>query len=119
MALVTVADYIRDARILLQDTVSEYRYADSDLVEALNIAIREAVRLRPDLFFKLLRTGGGLPTYSSSTTSTTVAVDQRYQSSMLYYIVGWVQLRDDENTQDSRSAVLLNKFASQFLTIPA
>lgn len=118
MALSTVADYISQARVLLQDTVATYRYADSDLVDALNLAVRSAARIRPDLFFKLLRTGS-LPTYSSASPSTAVSIDQRYQSSFLLFIVGMVQLRDDENTQDTRAAALTSKFVSELTVIQA
>ena len=119
MALDNVADYIRDARVLLQDQVTPYRYADFDLVNALNIAVTEAARIRPDLYFKLLRTGGSLPVYSTSSTGTAFAVDQRYKISFLYYIVGQAQLRDDENTQDARASGLMNKFVAQLTSTPA
>jgi hypothetical protein len=40
-----------------------------------------------------------------------------YRVSLLYYICGQAQLRDDENTQDARASVFLNKFVAQMLTI--
>ena len=42
MALDTVADYIHDARVLLQDEVAPYRYSDTQLVTSLNYAFMEA-----------------------------------------------------------------------------
>jgi hypothetical protein len=115
MALNTVADYLSSARVLLQDTDSAgYRYSNAELVDALNIAFMEANRVRPDLFFRTT-----IPTYSAASTSTTVALDQRYRSAFLYYIAGQAQLRDDEATQDARAAVFLNKFLSQLTTSQA
>ena len=119
MALATVADYVSTARVLLQDTVADYRYSDAELVEGLNRGVREMARIRPDLYFKALRAGQSMDTYLSTSQTTTVAVDQRYQSALLYYVVGLAQLRDDENTQDARSIALLNRFVSQLTTIAA
>jgi len=53
-ALETVGQYLSEARRLLQDEYApSYRYPDRDLVEALNIGLLEARRLRPDLFLPL------------------------------------------------------------------
>ncbi len=46
----TPLDVIRDARRLLQDTLSPYRYSDDDLLSYVNQAIRRVAVLRPDLF---------------------------------------------------------------------
>lgn len=116
-ALDTVADYLAHARVLLQDTVSDYRYSDAELVENLNMGLLEMRRLRPDLM--LATFGGSIPKYSESSTSTAVACDVQYRSALLYYVCGQAQLRDDEATTDSRAAVFLNKFTSQMLTIGA
>lgn len=116
-ALDTVADYIADARVLLQDTVQPYRYADAELVENLNLALLEMRRLRPDLNRSWLRAAP--PSYSSASPNTAVAVDYAYRSALLYYICGQAQLRDDEQTQDNRAALFLQKFMAQLVTIPA
>lgn len=115
MALDTVADYLSSARVLLQDTLSPYRYSDAELVNGLNLGLLEMRRLRPDLLKSYFRTT--LPSYSSGATSTSVAVDPQYRVALLYYVCGQAQLRDDENTQDARATVFLNKFTSQMLTI--
>lgn len=117
MALDTVQDYIDRARVLLLDEVDPYRYPTVDLVEALNLAIMEARRLRPDLLKSYFRTS--LPDFSTASMTAEVPVDPQYRMAFLYYICGHAQLRDDENNQDSRSAAFLNKFVSQLLTIQA
>lgn len=114
MALTTVGDYKAAARTLLQDTYAgsggaSYRYSDASLLEALNLAIGEVARLRPDLLFKLLR--NGVPYYSNDLT--TVDLDARYATSLLMFITGWAQLRDQEEGQDQRAAGLITKFGQQ------
>lgn len=117
-ALDTVADYVADARVLLQDTVEPYRYATAELVENLNLGLLEMRRLRPDVMMSTFRSS--LPKYTTTNTSTTnVVCDVQYRMALLYYICGMAQLRDDEATQDNRASIFLNKFVSQMLTIGA
>lgn len=117
MALETVADYIRDARVLLQDTVADYRYSDPELVEALNLGLLEMRRLRSDLLRSYFRTS--IPSFSSSAMTAVVPMDQQYRVALLYYICGQAQLRDDEDTQGARATAFLNKFVAQMLSITA
>jgi hypothetical protein len=115
-ALDKVSDYLTEARRLLQDEVSPYRYPDKDLVEALNIGLMEVRRLRADLLLPSFT----IPQFpSTGTIDTTAAVpfEPMYRSSLVYYIVGRAQLRDDEATVDARAASLLGKFTAQMLTI--
>jgi hypothetical protein len=116
-ALQTVADYIASARRLLQDeTTGAYRYSDAALVEALNIAILEARRLRPDLF---LGRFDALPEYSVGSPAEDVVIDPQFRSAFLYYVCGHVQLSDTEDVTDSRGAVFLSRFTSQLTTLTA
>jgi len=117
MALDTVQDYVDRARVLLQDQISPYRYPDADLVEALSEAILEARRLRPDILSSYFRTS--LPDFSTSSMSQSVPIDPQYRVAFVYYICGQAQLRDDENTQDSRASAFLNKFVAQLISIQA
>jgi hypothetical protein len=116
-ALDTVADYIADARVLLQDAVAPYRYGDSELVENLNRGLLEMRRLRPDLMISYFN--GSIPKYASTSQSTNVDCDVQYRIALLYYICGQAQLRDEEATQDARATVFINKFTAQLLTIEA
>ena len=117
MALDTVQDYIDRARVLLLDQVEPYRYETVDLVEALNQAIMEARRLRPDLLTDYFRSS--LPEFSTGDMSATVPVDPQYRVAFVYYVCGNANLRDEENTQDSRAAAFLNKFIAQLTTLQA
>lgn len=105
MALDTVTDYVTASRILLQDQVQTFRYPDSDLVLALNEAILEANRIRPDLFMGL----GSVPSYAANDT-TPVTIDPLYRVAFPFYMCGWAQLRDEEYTQDSRAAAFMGMF---------
>jgi len=116
--LTTVQDYIDTARTLLQDTVnSPYRYSNADLVNALNLSFLEVRRLRPELVRAYFTTS--LPSYSASSLTTTVAMDQQYRIALLYYICGHVQLRDDEVSQDQRAAIFMSKFSALMQTAGA
>ncbi len=116
-ALDTVADYIADARVLLQDTVEPYRYSSVELVENLNLGLLEMRRLRPDLMAATFR--ASIPKYSIATPNTAVVCDVQYRMALLYYVCGQAQLRDAEDVQDARSLAFLNRFTAQMLTLGA
>jgi hypothetical protein len=115
MALATVQQYVTTARALLQDTVVPYRYSDANLAIGLSLGFLEARRLRPDLF---LGRFDNIPNFTT-VDSTAVDMDEQYRVPLLYYMVGHVQLFDEEDTQDARAAVFLNKFTSQMLVVKA
>lgn len=114
-ALETVSEYVAAARILLQDKTVEYRYSDDELVLGLSLAMLEARRLRPDLF---MGRSNSVPSYTITDMSdaTAVVFDPQYRVALVYYMVGNAQLRDEEDTQDQRSAALLAKFTSQLMS---
>lgn len=113
MALDTVADYVAQARILLQDVIEPYRYSDGELVGALSMGVFEARRIRPDLFLKRF---DSLPSFNPAAMGDEVKIDPQYRVAFLYYVVGHAQLRDEEDTQDARAVGFLNKFAAQLAT---
>lgn len=112
-ALSTVADYLNDARVLLQDTGTPARYSDDELVAALNVSMFEAKRIRPDLFI-----GITIPTYTTADTSAAVeAVNEIYRLAHLDFIVGRAQLRDDEATTDQRATAFLLMFETKLKSV--
>jgi hypothetical protein len=116
-ALETVGQYLAEARRLLQDEYApSYRYPDVDLVEALNIGLMEARRLRPDLFLPLFEVPF-VDTAGTIDKQVSITLDPMYRSSLVYYVVGRAQLRDDEPTVDARAGSLLQKFLQQMLVI--
>jgi hypothetical protein len=110
--LATAASYIQEARRLLQDEVVPYRYPSADMIAALNIAVFEARRLRPELFLGQFDT---LPQVTLE--SDAFLIEPMYRPAFLYYLIGRMELRDAEDGKDQRASVLLNKFVAQLLTI--
>lgn len=117
MALDTVAMFITEARALLLDETVPYRYSDASLVSALNMGIEESYRLRPDMwlsFFEL-----PLPSYTTGAPGDVVVIPKGFKSAFLFYMVGLMQLRDDEDVSDARAGSLLTAFANKLLTVPS
>ena len=113
-ALETVQDYITESRRLLQDRdAAAYRYSDEDLVEGLNICLMEARRLRPELFLPKFN----VPMFTVADLTTSVPMDMMYRNAVAYYMVGRMQLRDDEPTQDQRAASLLQAFVAKLMSL--
>ena len=115
MALDIVADYVKEARDLLQDTVPTYRYADASLISALNLAILTARRNRPDLFMDVVT----IPQFTTADIAAgkAFAMDGQYRVAFLFFMVGYAQLRDEEDTQDTRAAAFIGKFTQQLMTL--
>ena len=110
----TVADYIAAARIQLQDTTPAPRFLDTEFQLALDIALDEAYRIRPDFFIGVV-----VKSIVSEPVTYEPPIPRGYQSAFLYYMCGYTQLRDDEETTDTRSSAFLNKFIAQLLTTPS
>lgn len=117
MALDVVQDYLDRVRVLLLDEVEPFRYPTADLVENLNMGVLEMRRIRPDLMQSYFR--GTLPDFDVSVLTAAVPVDPQYRVALVYYVAGQAQLRDEENTQDSRAAAFLNKFVAQMTMLQA
>jgi hypothetical protein len=117
MALSTVAQYVSEARRLLQDRNAPYRYQDDEIVLALNLAIGEASRVRPELFQTYF--DDELPEYSIDDDDEVVDIPANFRMAFLYFIVGHNQLADEEDVTDARAAALLNKFIAQLTSMPA
>jgi len=118
MALDTVGQFVARARTLLQDTVVPYRYSTPDLISALNEACMEARRLRPDLYLRTLNLT--MPAFTvEADTVTDDKIPTEFRTSFIYYMVGNAQLQDQEETQDQRATIFLNKFTAQLLQVPS
>lgn len=104
----TVADYVREARVLLLDVVPPYRYPDADLLSALNLGFLEARKLRGDLF---LGASFAIP-YVTAVDTTAVAMDAQYRLPFVYFMTGHAMLRDEEDTQAATAATYIGTFVS-------
>ena len=105
MALL-VSDVITQARELLQDKVSPYRYSDASMIVAINEAMYEARRLRPDMFLSLLRT----TLTRVDATGDTLPLDDQFFPQLVNYVVGRSEMREDEYAVDRRAALLASAF---------
>jgi len=129
MALVLASDYITQARTLLQDLVQPYRYPDATLLEALNNCWLEVTRVRPDIVLNARYSTSSKASdqtvnldglvFIGANMGATVPMPVQYQMSVVYYMIGFAQLQDNEDVQDSRAASLLTKFTAQLLGVQA
>lgn len=109
--LETIDDYIDDARILLQDTVSPYRYSDDSLVVGMNVTLLEGRRLRPDLFVYNTRKCGptGVP-HLIGKDGTAIDIEPQFRLAFLHGMVAHALERDQEDIQDARFMIFFNFF---------
>jgi hypothetical protein len=105
----TVADYIKDARTLLQDRVPPYRYDDPSLLVAINLALLEARRLRADLFVFNLDVNGQVQAFTE-VDDTYVAMEPPFRLALLHGLCGHALERDQEDVQDIRATTFLGLF---------
>lgn len=108
--LATVADYVTDARTLLQDVIQPYRYDDPSLLVALNIALLEGRRLRPDLF--VYTYGRHVPSFGVVDT-TEIEIEEQFRQGFVFGMCAHALARDQEDVEDQRS----NAFMQVFTTV--
>jgi hypothetical protein len=106
----TLQYFIDAARVLLLDTKLPYRYDEAELRLALDLALDEAFRIRPDIFIR-----NEVENIMVADLTYEIPIPRGYTSPFIYYIVGHAQLRDDEDVQDARASAMLGKFTSQLL----
>ena len=116
--LSTVGDVIDQIRILLQDvdntSSAGYRYSTDSIMLSLNQGVTDLYRMRPDIFLALKFV---IPTYNSAQLDALFGIEEQYVSPLVFYTVGLVQARDDEQTQDQRAASFLQTFKGAVLTV--
>jgi hypothetical protein len=106
----TVADYVTDARTLLQDLIPDYRYDDPSLLTAFNVTMTEARRLRPDLF--VFNSFGGQVQAFTVVDDTYVEMEPQFRLCLLHGLCGHALERDQEDYQDSRASAFLGMFTA-------
>lgn len=128
----TVTAYVVSARNRMQDRVAPYRYTDDQIVDALNVALEETQRLRPDIFLDLkyqqkiqpndlddgfisgYYTSGDITFDGSSnydpTSGPLVPIPSRYNDPIIWYIGAHLQFLDVDDTEDQRGIAFLSKF---------
>lgn len=117
MAGRSIKEMVEDARVLLQDTRSPFRYRQSELVTNLNSALMQARRLRPDLFIG--RFGKEDFAYTADRLEEPFPLPAWYSEAFVEYMVGRAELRDDEFTNEGRAIALMNRFSSKLQAMGA
>ena len=109
----TVQDYVTKSRTLLQDLIAPYRFSDTELVGNLNAAILDTRRIRPDLFYQYMTTpysNTPLPFFVSSDMSAMVGFEPMYRMALVYHMVGYTQLQNNENVDDQRGIAFMQRW---------
>jgi hypothetical protein len=106
----SVADYVADARTLLQDKIEPFRYDDLSLLTAFNVTLTEARRLRPDLF--VYNGSRGQVQAFTVVDDTYVEMEPQFRLSILHGLCGHALERDQEDYQDSRASAFLGMFTA-------
>jgi hypothetical protein len=134
----TIDDAILEARAMVNDstfvdgTLNPTRNSDTLYLTYLNSALRALYSLRPDAFIGNFSQGilsqATVLTYDTSDLQAADGVanptppapatpfpcdDRFFYSPVVAYIAGRIELADDEYTDSSRSALLLQAFAQQ------
>lgn len=109
----TIANVITQVRRQLQDTRTPYRHQDEALVDNFNNAMREAFRIRPDLFLPL---GYTYVTYTTSDLDLDFPLEDFLIPQFVSYVTGFTELVDDEFATDGRAMALLTKFSAGLLS---
>lgn len=104
----TVEQVVLSARGILQDVVTPHRYSDSDLAGYVSDGLSEARRIRPDLFMATLR--DPLPYYGAADFAVEIPFPDFYFPTLVSYVAGRAELRDNEFTNDGRAVVLTTMF---------
>ena len=105
----TVADYVSDARTLLQDLIPDYRYDDASMLVAINAALLEARRIKPELFVYNFEAGGQVQSFQE-VDETYVDIEPQFRLAILHGLIGHALERDQEDVQDTRATAFLALF---------
>ena len=112
--LATVKEYIEDARTLLLDRIEPYRYSDTSLLVALNLALLEGRRLRADLF--VYKNALRVPKYTA-VSGDEVPIEDQFRLAFVYGLCAHALIRDQEDVQDARSTIFMQTFHSILIGI--
>lgn len=116
----TLDDLVDEIRLMLKDRRVPYRYTQADVIEAINTALREVKRVRPDAWLSCCvdgTDGGGtidMPDYTEADLgllpATAFPIDEIFYMAVVFHVVGKLQLGDDEFAVDNRAMSLLASF---------
>jgi hypothetical protein len=109
---------IDEAREILQDTETPYRYSDGILLNILNRSLQELGRIRPDAFWDTFTTDDiVIPEVAAGTLGDAFPLPMQFYLPIVSFIVAWSEVLDDEFTVDGRAAMLLAGFRQSVLSV--
>lgn len=112
----TYATLLTEAREVLQDTQEPYRYSDDLLINKLNRGLQAMARIRPDAFWDTFtETDIVVPEVTLVTIDTTFPLQMQFYNPLVYYVVAWAEVVDDEFTNDGRAATLIASFKAELI----
>jgi hypothetical protein len=121
--------YIDQTRSSLQDLIVPYRYADTDIFDALNFVMLETSRIRPDMYLDMkyqqpLRAGDindwtPAPYPSNVNANRIVPIPGKYFQPMVWFMSGYLQTYDVADTADQRAQAFMAKFQQHLMTVSA
>lgn len=98
---------ITRVRETVQDKTGD-RYKDDRIIGAINLGVLDTRRGRPDLFIG--RYDEPTPQYATSTDEFNLP--EIMIPPIITYAVGWIEMSDDEYTEDGRAITMMKKYAS-------
>lgn len=104
----TVGFALSEIKSLAQDE-DTVRYTQQRYFNALNIALAEGFRLRPEFF----RNQAVPPIYEIGDDALTLAWPPQYIQPLILYCVGHLELTDAQGNEDPRAAALMTAFVQK------
>lgn len=131
----TLDDLVNECRLTVNDQQYPYRYADSTVILKINTALREVYRYRPDAYIGNFTTGvlsanlantyakTDLQNYDGAANPTPpVPVtpfpldDRLFFGPIVFYVIGLLELGDDEFADNNRAMTLLTAFRGMLIS---
>ena len=115
----TYENLVFESRELLQDTLEPYRWSDSYFLNTLNRAMQMLGAIRPDAFYDYYRANAlNIPIIVDSDAPAdgevdwgdAFGVDMMFYTPMMAFIIGSIELTEDEFAVDGRAMALLGQF---------
>lgn len=121
----TLDDAVNEIRMLINDNDPDgYRFTQQQVLDKLNTGLREVYRYRPDAYVGNFQQGilSMTPVVTFAVTDlglvpqTPFPLDDRlFFSPVVFYVVGMLDLTDDEFADDNRAMTVLTSFRAQLI----
>src|SRR5688572_6247731 len=109
MAFDTLDEYTDRIKLLAND-VDGVRYGAEAYVQAVNVGVLEAFRIRPDFY----REGeDAVPSFTVEAPDADIDFPKQYAMHLIVFCVGWLELIDSEGNEDQRAAALISSFQAK------